>query len=174
MIEFQIPTIPGEHVILASFLASVFIAYQSRMNGLDTWREREQFIRDKLKEKAHFSRTTKIEISTVEVHEQKGLLYRILKFLTGNLKGHSNIVVKYNNRDIHPDFWESDGAQKFLDMFDFEIEHLSTATYTDPSVSQFKIESVDAADIQEFAARFVKADEFIIQSRINDFNNQRS
>lgn len=165
MIQYEIPTIPGEYILITSLLISIYIAYQSRMNGLENWRDREQFMREKLVERVHISKTIKVETSTVEVHEKTGLRYRFSKFFTGKMQGHTYIVLSYLHQEKDSDFWESDGAQEFLDSFDFKVEHLSTVTYTDPSYSKFKIGSTEAKDVQEFGAKFVKADEFIAQSK---------
>lgn len=162
MLQFEIPDVSGEYLILGSFLLSIYIAYHSRMNGLETWRDRERFLNERLGGGSHFSESMVIEIDNVEIYEERGLSYREWKFFTGELRGNSYVGFRFINREPAPEFWETESAQNFLNALDFEVEHLETRDNANPTIGVFRIGSMNAEDIQKFATAFVEADERIL------------
>ena len=88
-------TIPTENVVLVSAVLTAYIAYQSRINGLDTVRERERYLNSRLQDMTKFSDTWAITIDNVRAHEDAGFFYRVKKFITGSLSGESSVVVRY-------------------------------------------------------------------------------
>lgn len=143
-------TIPTENVVLISAMLSAYIAYQSRINGLETDRERERYLNFRLQDSTHFSDMWAITIDNILIHEKSGLFYRLRKFLTGSLSGEASVVVRYEKRSIPGSFWETDAGEAILDSYGVEVEHLGTEEHLDPTVARFKFGSVDYEDIAGF------------------------
>ncbi|WP_281195825.1 hypothetical protein [Halorubrum sp. F4] len=146
----SLPPIPAEYVITASFVGTMFIAYQSRLNGLERERDRDLFLNEKLAERTHLGDIWGITIDSVRFREKDGFLYRKWKFLTGRISGETTVVVRYQNTTIPGDFWDTPALQHFLDEFKVEVDHLQTDDHLDPTVARFKMETTDPDTIDDF------------------------
>lgn len=155
----ELPPIPAENFVLGSFLMTTYIAYQSRLNGLESSRERERHLSSRLSEVTHIGDIWGVTIDTVRFHENSGFWYRKRKFLTGRISGETTVVVRYKNTTIPGSFWETEGAQAFLNGFDFEVEHLNTSEHLDPTVARFNIGSTQPESIEAVFGSLIEVEE---------------
>lgn len=143
-------TIPTENVVLVSALLTGFIAYQSRLNGLESSRERERYLNSRLQDSTLLSDIWAVTIDNIQFHESSGFFYRLKKFFTGTLSRESTVVVRYQNRPIPGGFWETEGGQAVIDSYSVEVEHLNTREDTNPTIARFRFETVNDEDISGF------------------------
>jgi len=151
--------IPTEYVVLVSAVLTGFIAYQSRLNGLESSREREQYLNSRLQESMILSDMWAITIDNILVHEKAGFLYRVKKFITGSLSGECTVVVRYNNVTIPSNFWETKGGKAVTESYHIEVEHLNTREDTDPTIARFRFQSVDDGDLSGFFNALIDLEE---------------
>lgn len=152
-------TIPTEYVILISAVLSGFIAYQSRLNGLEASRERERYLNLRLQDNTLLSDTWGITIDNIQVHERSGFFYRVKKFVTGSLSGESTVVVRYKNVTIPSKFWETEGGKAVIDSYHIEVEHLNTREDMNPAIARFRFQSVNDGDISGFFNALIEVEE---------------
>jgi hypothetical protein len=143
-------TISTDDVVLASAVLTGFIAYQSRVNGLESSRERERYLNSRLQESTLLSDMWGITIDNIQVHENSGFFYGKKKFLTGTISGESTVVVRYDNATIPGEFWETDGGRAVTDSYHVGVEHLSTNEDSNPAIARFRFQTVDDGDISGF------------------------
>ena len=142
--------IPTDNVVLVSAILTAYIAYQSRINGLETGRERERYLNSRLQESTQFSDTWAITIDNIRVQENSGFLYRLRKFITGGLSGESSVVVRYEKSTIPGSFWETEAGETIMDAYRVEVEHLGTNEHLSPTVARFTLGSLTNDDIIGF------------------------
>lgn len=151
-------TIPTEQVVLVSAALTGFIAYQSRLNGLETARERERHLNSRLAGASLHSVRWGLTLDNVQVQEKSGFPYRVKKFLTGSVEGDTTVVVRYENRMLPGSFWKTKTGKSILDSYWVEVEHLRTQRNLNPTIARFKFESTDYGDIMEFFDILLKID----------------
>lgn len=84
--SMDLGTIPTKNVVLASAILTAYIASQSRINGLETSRERERFLNFRLQETTQYSDMWEITIDYIRVfRRQRFRTYGFLRSL--NLVG---------------------------------------------------------------------------------------
>lgn len=149
-------TIPTEQVVLVSAALTGFIAYQSRLNGLETARERERHLNSRLSGASLHSVRWGLTLDNVQ--EKSGFLYRVKKFLTGSVEGDTTVVVRYENRMLPGSFWKTKTGKSILDSYWVEVEHLRTQRNLDPTIARFKFGSTNYEDIMEFFDILLKID----------------
>lgn len=152
-------TIPTEYVVLVSAVLSGFIAYQSRLNGLEASRERERYLNSRLQDSTLLSDMWAVTIDNIQVHENSGFFYRVKKFITGSLSGESTVVVRYNNATIPGEFWETEGGRAVTESYHVEVEHLNTREDSDPAIARFRFQSLDDGDISGFFNALMELEE---------------
>lgn len=140
-------------------MLSGFIAYQSRLNGLEASRERERYLNSRLQDSTLLSDMWAVTIDNIQVHESSGFLYRVKKFITGSLSGESTVVVRYNNATIPSQFWDTEGGKAVTDSYHVEVEHLNTREDMDPTIARFRFQSVDDGDISGFFNTLIDLEE---------------
>lgn len=155
----NLPPIPAANFVLGSFFLTAYIPYQSRLNGLETSRQRERHLTSRLEEVTHIEDIWGVTVDTVRFHENRGFWYRKRKFVTGGLSGETTVVVRYDNATIPGDFWDTDGAQAFLDGFEFDVEHLNTSERLDPTVARFKIGAIEPESIEAVFVSLIEMEE---------------
>jgi len=155
----ELGTIPTQYVILLSAGLSAFIAYQSRLNGLESSRERERYLNSRLQDSTLLSDRWGVIIDGIQVHENRGAIYRVKKFLTGTICGETTVVVRYKNTTIPGGFWESEGGQAVTESYHVEVEHLNTREDVDPTIARFRFQSLDDGDISGFFNALIEIEE---------------
>jgi hypothetical protein len=142
-----------------SAVLSGFIAYQSRLNGLEASRDRERYLNSRLQDHTLLSDMWAITIDNIQVHESSGFFYRVKKFITGSLSGESTVVVRYNGSTIPGQFWGTEGGKAIIDSYHIEVEHLNTREDVDPTIARFRFQSVDDGDISGFFNALIDLEE---------------
>lgn len=161
-------TIPTENVVLVSAILTGYIAYQSRINGLETERERERYVNFRLRDSTKFSDTWAVTIDNIQVYEKKGFIYRVKKFFIGSLSGESTVVVRYKHATIPGSFWETEGGKAALDGYGVEVEHLGTDDHLDPTIARFKFGTLDDREIAGFFDALIDLEQAMRPSSASD------
>lgn len=151
----NLPPIPTEYFIFASFFGTLYIAYQSRLNGLETQRERERYLNDRLGEVTHIGDIWGVAIDTIRFTESSGFWYRKKKFLLGGISGKSTAVIRYENSSIPEDLWETEGLQHFLKEYEVDVKHTGTADHLDPTIANFQFETADPDKVENFFSTLI-------------------
>ncbi|WP_152418627.1 hypothetical protein [Halorubrum distributum] len=154
----NLPPIPAEYFVLASAILSAFIAYQSRINGIESQRERESYLKSRLEGGTHIGDRWGIKIDTVRFHEDSGFWYRKEKFLTGRISGETTVVVQYKIQPLPGNYWDHEGPQAVLDGYEVPVKHLRTTTDTDPTIANFSVESPDPQVVENFFVELLMMD----------------
>lgn len=149
-------TIPTENVVLASAVLTGYIAYQTRVNGLETGRERERYLNEALEEATTLSDTWGITIDNIAVYENSGALYRLWKFITGRISGEADVTVRYERATIPSEFWESGAGKPLLNGYRVDVEHIDTQDHVEPTLAAFRFGSLDEEDIAGFFGLFLE------------------
>jgi hypothetical protein len=155
----ELGTIPTEYVVLVSAVLSGFIAYQSRLNGLESSRERERYLNSRLQDSTLLSDMWAVTIDGIQVHESSGFFYRVKKFLTGTISGETTVVVRYKNTTFPGDFWETEGGKAVTESYHVEVEHLNTREDVNPTIARFRFQSLDDGDISGFFNALIELEE---------------
>lgn len=151
-------SIPSEQLVLASTTLSAYIAYQSRINGLETDRERERYLNSRFEDATQFSDMWGITIDNIQVHEKSGFLYRLCKFFTGTISGESTVVIRYKNGSIPSSFWDSEVGKAMTDSYAIDVEHLGTQEHLDPTIARFNFGTIDGIEIMNFFRAVIDAE----------------
>lgn len=152
MVEIITPTTIASATLLIT-------AYAVRKRDLETIYDRQQQIDALLAGKTVKSEYWGIEYDHIEVTEQSGMLYQLMKLLTGWLSGEAEVTVKYHGPSIPSGVWEEKWGQAILDGFPYPVEHVVTDETTNPTVAVFRIGSVDPDTIKNFSETLLTVDE---------------
>lgn len=155
----ELGTIPTEYVVLVSAILTGYIAYQSRINGLESARERERYLNDRMAGGSYYSDTFSFTIDSVHVHESSRIHHRIWKFLTKRFTGETTIIIRYDTVSIPGSFWTAGPGSDLIDAYWVDVEHLHTAEQTDPTIARFSIDSTSHDDIADFFAAVARAED---------------
>lgn len=154
-------SIPTAYVVSISALLTGYIAYQSRLNSLETEWDREKLVNARLEGKTMPADSWAITVDNILVLEKSGYRYRLTKFLTGGFEGKAFLTIRYVNATLSDKNWEQDAAKEFLEMFDFEVTHLETNNDFDPAYSKFELSTTDWESILEFIDTLVELDKWM-------------
>lgn len=153
---------PIDVVIILSFFGTLYIAYRARVSGLESERERENYLNSRLEEASYANEMWGLTIDNIRFVEKSGLKYQIKKFIKGGIDGEAYVVVRWENIQFDDDFWNSELMNTVFDAFPVEVEFdESRQMGTNVYISAFSFYTSDIDEIKQFFKELVDMHDII-------------
>lgn len=153
-----------EVATILTLLVSFYIAYRSKANSLNTYREEEQFLGSRLSGTTAIEEPFAVTIEKVEIQERDDFQYRVKRLLLRPVEGSTRVWVRWETHSLGGDIWETEFKDILSDKFEFEIEHVESDVIGDKGMSVFDVDTLDPDDVSIFATSLPGVAKILIEN----------
>lgn len=140
---------------IAAILGFLLLIYQHKQGDLDTKREREDYINDRLAGRGWEEKPFAFEVSDILIEERSSFIYTLKRWALQPLEG--SIVLTLKTRfTIDEELWESKVMDVFHEEVDTEVEYIDITESGNYVTLMLRIDSVEMEDVMPVVLKLTR------------------